>query len=78
MTSFKQWNLSESGMAFDPQTGESFHLNETARQILRLLRQGKTLEETTAEIAKKFGIPYEQALTAALEFQVQLEMLSAA
>ena len=78
MTSFKHWHLSEAGMAFDPQTGESFHLNETARHLLRLLRQGKTLEETTQEVAEAFGISYEQALTAALEFQVQLEILSAA
>lgn len=78
MTSFKHWNLSDTGMAFDPQTGESFHLNETARKILTLLRQGKTVEEASTEISKAFSIPYEQALTTALEFQVQLEMLSAA
>ena len=78
MTSFKHWNLSDSGMAFDPQSGESFHLNETARLILSLLRQGRTLEDASREIATRFAISYEQALTAALEFQVQLEMLSAA
>ncbi len=77
MSGFKHWNVSDSGMAFDPQTGESFHLNDTACHILKLLRQGKTIEETSREIAAKYKILYEHALTAAMEFQVQLDIMSA-
>ncbi len=78
MSGFKHWNISEAGMAFDPQTGESFQLNRSATLIIEMIRQGEAPETIAKEISQRFGVPYEQALTDVLEFQVHLEILGKA
>ena len=78
MSSCKHWNISKKGIAFDPQTGDSFQLNESALFILMLIREGYNAEETATQTSKKFGISYESALTDVLEFLVQLENMSSA
>lgn len=78
MSNFKHWNLAAKGMAFDPQTGESFQLNDSARLILSLVREGRSPEEVSRELARSFGIPYERAITDVLEFLVQLDLMGTA
>lgn len=38
----KKLAISESGFVFDPQTGESFSLNETGTEMLNLMKEGKS------------------------------------
>ena len=78
MSDCKNWNIAVKGMAFDPETGESFQLNDSARVILSLIREGLSPEEISAEVSKRFNIPYEKAITDVLEFLVQLNSLSSA
>jgi hypothetical protein len=75
MSDIKNWNLSEIGMVFDPQTGESFQLNASAYFIISLLKQGQTTEEITSALATKFKISYEEALTDVLAFQVEMKVI---
>jgi hypothetical protein len=70
--------MSLTGMAFDPETGDSYQLNESARLMLTLLQNSFSLDEITAQVSKNFGLSYEQALTDVLEFQVQLKILGLA
>src|SRR4051812_14641724 len=74
----KMLNISHTGMAFDPESGDSFQLNESAKLILALQQQGLALEEITNRVAAEFNISHEQALTDVLEFQVQLKILGIA
>lgn len=47
--------VSENGFLFDPNTGESFSLNETGKQILKMMKENKSEEE----ISDWFSINYE-------------------
>jgi len=67
--------LSETGMAFDPSTGESYQLNETARTIIDLLQQGFTYEQIAKILPQRFDVSNEIALTDVLEFQVQMGLM---
>lgn len=78
MSDFKLWNLSQNGIAFDPQTGETYQLNDAATLFLKFFRQGKSVEDAAREVSTMTGIPYEKALTDAMEFHLQLGQLSAA
>ncbi len=37
--------VSENGFLFDPNTGESFSLNETGKKILKMMEENKSEEE---------------------------------
>jgi hypothetical protein len=49
--------VSESGFVFDPGSGHSFVLNETALVILKLMQQGRSLEEVVAELMQEYEAP---------------------
>ncbi len=48
--------VSESGFVFDPGTGDSFSLNEQAREIVRLLSEGKAYDEITGIMTSEYDI----------------------
>ncbi|MFA6315929.1 MAG: PqqD family protein [Elusimicrobiota bacterium] len=75
MADIKHWNLSATGMAFDPQTGESFQLNPAAKAIIERLRRGLTDEQIAAEVAKKFGIDQDRAMTDLLVFKAEIDII---
>ncbi len=75
MSDYTKWNISSTGIAFDPQTGESFQLNETAKMMIQLLRQELSSEKIAHEISKLFGITYEQAITDLIEFQSEIKII---
>jgi hypothetical protein len=75
MSDIKNWNLSEIGMVFDPQTGESFQLNSSSYFIISLLKLGQSTEEITRALALKFEITQEEALTDVLAFQVEMTVI---
>ena len=41
----KKLAISDSGFVFDPQSGESYSLNETGAEILNMLKESKSNEE---------------------------------
>ncbi len=48
--------VSESGLVFDPNNGESFTLNDTAIDILNLLKQSKATDEIEKFITGKYDV----------------------
>jgi PqqD family protein of HPr-rel-A system len=48
--------VSESGFLFDPNSGESFSVNASGKEILRLLAKGKSLAEIESAILSDFDI----------------------
>ena len=75
MNEIRILHVTNKGMAFDPQTGDSFQLNEPGRIILELMQDKIEQEEIIQKIVEHFEIPYEQALTDVLEFNIQLKIL---
>lgn len=61
----KKLAISDSGFVFDPQTGESFSLNETGAEILNLLKEGKSESEIKQHFINNYDvdeIDFERAL----------------
>lgn len=48
--------VSESGFIFDPNSGESFSVNASGREILGLLSKGMSLEEIETSVRSEFDI----------------------
>jgi len=48
--------ISESGFIFDPNSGETFSVNNTGRSILKLLSQGKSQQEIEEKILDEYEI----------------------
>lgn len=48
--------VSESGFVFDPNSGESFSLNKTGREILNLLKESKSITEIRSIILSKYEV----------------------
>lgn len=48
--------LSESGFIFDPNTGDSYSLNEQAGEILRLLNEEESLDQISEHICAEYDI----------------------
>ena len=65
--------INDEGFVFDPKTGESFTTNSSGLEILRLLKNGKTVEEVGADMAAMFGIAPDEAERDALDFMSQLK-----
>jgi len=78
MSHCRNWSFASKGIAFDPESGDSFQLNHSARIILERAREERSPEEIAGELTKKFGVTYERALTDVLEFLVHLDSISEA
>ena len=50
----KEMVMDENNMAFIPSLGISFELNETAKEIIELIKQGKTKEEIVNILSEKY------------------------
>lgn len=48
--------VSESGFLFDPNSGESFSVNATGKQILRMMAKGISITEIEASILEEYDV----------------------
>ncbi len=48
--------VSETGFLFDPNSGESFSLNSSGKEILKLLSEGNLLDDIEKSILEKYDI----------------------
>jgi len=48
--------VSESGFIFDPNTGDSYNLNQIAREIISLMAQGKSDKEISDMVFEKYDV----------------------
>lgn len=48
--------ISEEGFLFDPTTGDSFTLNETAREVLTLVKQGRSIEVIKKTLLESYDV----------------------
>ncbi len=48
--------ISESGFLFNPNTGESYSLNPTGREILRMISEGKERDEIFRIIQDAYSV----------------------
>ena len=48
--------ISENGFVFNPSTGDSFTLNNTGREVLLLIRNGKSISQITEIMIEKYDV----------------------
>jgi hypothetical protein len=48
--------ISESGFIFDPNTGDSFNLNQIAREIVSMMAKGKSDKEISEGLINKYDV----------------------
>jgi len=65
--------ISESGFIFDPNTGHTFTVNETGLEIIRLLKESKSLEDIVAAIAADYEAGNEHIYKDVVQFLGQLK-----
>jgi hypothetical protein len=48
--------LSENGFVFNPSTGDSFTINKTGKEVLSLIKEGKSLQAITELMTEKYDV----------------------
>ncbi len=65
--------LNDSGFAFDPMSGESFTLNETAVEIIKAVKEGKNEREIAEQLSTAYEVETLDSFTDVLDFIKQLK-----
>jgi hypothetical protein len=48
--------LSENGFVFNPSTGDSFTMNSTAKEVLMLIKEGRTINQISELMIEKYDV----------------------
>lgn len=48
--------LSENGFVFNPSSGDSFTLNNTGREVLLLIKEGKGIDDISTLMLEKYDV----------------------
>jgi hypothetical protein len=48
--------ISENGFVFNPSTGDSFTMNNTGKEVLLLIKEGKSVGQITDMLIEKYDI----------------------
>lgn len=75
MDKLRRLALNEEGFAFDPETGQSFVLNQTGLFILKKLREGLLEEEVIKSLTEEFEVDENTARRDFYDFLEQLRIL---
>lgn len=71
----KNLALSDTGFVFDPTTGNTYTLNETALAIVRYLKSDKTKEEIIQSILSEYEVDAEEIERDLSDLLIQLKEL---
>lgn len=73
LNKIKNLALSETGFLFDPATGNTYTLNESAVFILKALKQGNTPDEIAVALTAEFEVSEPQAREDVSDAMLQLK-----
>jgi hypothetical protein len=48
--------LSDNGFVFNPSTGDSFTLNNTGKEVIMMIKEGKDIEHITDILLEKYDV----------------------
>ncbi|MBP9090753.1 PqqD family protein [bacterium] len=68
----KQLAVSETGFIFDPQSGQSFTVNQTGHLVIEMLKRSESPQAAAQELALRCQKPYELTLCSVEAFMMQL------
>jgi fatty acid-binding protein DegV len=70
----KEMIIDENGVAFIPSLGISFQINETAKEIIELLKEGKDKEEIVRILAEKYERDFREVYIDVEDFFIKLKV----
>ena len=50
--------LSENGFVFNPSTGDSFTMNNTGKEVIMLIKEGKNISQITELMMEKYDVDH--------------------
>ena len=50
--------LSENGFVFNPTTGDSFTMNNTGKEVIMLIKEGKNINQITELMMEKYDVDH--------------------
>ena len=74
MNKLNRLAVSEEGFIFDPETGNSYTVNQTGLFILELLKEGKSQDEIVDALTEEFEVSPEEAQRDLIDFLEQLRL----
>ena len=66
--------LDENNMAFNPSFGNSYKLNDSAREIINLLKEGKEKDEILNILSNEYGISKDELFVDLSDFLTKLKI----
>ncbi len=75
-TRLKRLAVNDEGFAFDPQTGESFTVNKTGREILSKLTEDRSYDVIADYISKVYQLDQRSAMSDVQDYTQQLRSLN--
>ncbi len=66
--------INDTGFAFDPSAGESYTINQTAREIIEMIKKEMELEDIVKTISSDYEMPFEEVYTDVLELVEKLRV----
>ncbi len=70
----KNLAINQNGFAFDPSTGESFTLNETAKEVIEAMGEGQDERSIARRLAERYEVSEEEAYNDVLDFKERLNL----
>ncbi len=67
--------INNEGFIFDPTTGESYTVNQTGIAVLKVLEEGRSIQEAAVSVAELFDITPEEAEKDIVDFVNHLKAL---
>jgi len=74
MSSINQLVLDENNIAFYPMMGNSYKLNDIGSAILKLLQQGKSVDEIISELSESYDVSRSQLFIDISDFTTKLKI----
>lgn len=75
MPGLARLTLSPEGLAFDPNTGDTFVTNRSGLLIVRALQEGQTTEQVIETLAARYEVSLEEAARDVADFQSRMHSL---
>ena len=66
--------IDENNVGFIPSLGISFEVNDTAKRIIELIKEGKSKEDIVKIISDEFGIKWGEAYSDVEDFFIKLKV----
>jgi len=67
-------HIDQNNVAFVPSLGVTFELNETAKEVIEGIREGKSKDEIVQEIAHRYGVPWQEVYIDIEDFMLKLKL----